>query len=110
MKEPMTQEKFSQLVAQNVKRQAVEKALEANDYTAFVQATTPTQAEFTAMAAKHKTQKAVQAAFQAKDYDAYVLAVQGTDQEGKLTKEQFLNKAEKKTNGMGQKKHGRGMR
>jgi preprotein translocase subunit Sss1 len=57
------------------KRQAVDNAIEANDYNAFVKASTPTQEEFNQIVTMHKTQKAIKAAIDNKDYNAFVTAL-----------------------------------
>ncbi|MBP6086175.1 hypothetical protein KA478_03135, partial [Patescibacteria group bacterium] len=71
---------------------AVEAALKANDYTAFVaalkadtnrpsDAKTPTQDEFTKMVAHYTKRQAVEAAIEANDYTAFVKASTPTQDE-----------------------------
>ncbi len=70
-----TQEQFTKMVSEYNKHKTVEAAIDANDYNAYVTATTPTQAEFTEIVAKHTQQKAMQTAITNKDYNAYVAAL-----------------------------------
>jgi hypothetical protein len=62
------------MVTHATKRAAVEAAIVANDYNAFVEAKKPTQAEFAKIVARYNTHKAIQAAITANDYNAFVTA------------------------------------
>jgi hypothetical protein len=63
------------MVAKYAKHQARLKAIEANDYNAFVEATKPTQEEFNQIVAQHNTHIAVQAAIKANDFAAFQTAI-----------------------------------
>ncbi len=62
------------MVAQYAKHQARQAAIDANDYDAFVKATTPTKDEFTQIVAQNTQHKAIQTAIDNKDYNAFVTA------------------------------------
>ena len=84
-----TQEQFAKMVTHHTKQQARLKAIENNDYDAFVEATKPTQEEFNQIVAQHKAQIAIQSAIQANDYAAFQNAIKWTPKEGKVTQAQF---------------------
>jgi hypothetical protein len=93
----ITQTEFNDIVARHAKQKAVQSAIEANDYNAFVKASTPTQAEFDKIVTWNKTRKAVDAAIKAKDYTAFTTAIKWTPQEGKVTIAQFNKMVNKST-------------
>lgn len=88
MADKLTQERFTEIVEKHNKHQAIETALENNDYDAFVTATTPTRDEFTKMVEMHAQHKAVHSALEAKDYTAFQSAVANTPM-ADITEEQF---------------------
>lgn len=86
--------------------QAVQTAIENNDYAAYLTAVQTVFAEhssasfFNDIVAKRLSAEKIKAAIEAEDYDAYVAAVQGTEREGKLTQEQFTAMIAHKAEGM----------
>jgi len=62
------------MVEQSKKQAAVEAALKANDYDAFVKATTPSKEEFTQKVNEYKTRTAIQSALKSNNYTAFTAA------------------------------------
>lgn len=88
------------MVAQYAKHQARQAAIDANDYDAFVKATTPTKDEFTQIVAKNTQHKAIKTAIDNKDYNAFVAALKAdTNRPADAeipTQEEFTKMLEKK--------------
>jgi hypothetical protein len=70
-----TQEQFNQIVIQSKKRVEIESALKANNYDAFVKATTPTKEEFAKQVTEYNIRTAIDTAIKAKDYNAFTTAI-----------------------------------
>lgn len=84
-----TQEQFAVMVVKYAKQQARLKAIENNDYNAFVEATKLTQEEFNQIVTQHKAHIAIQWAIEANDYEAFQKAIAWTPKEWKVTQAQF---------------------
>ncbi len=85
----VTQEQFAKMITREAKQKAKKAAIAANDYAAFVKASTPTQEEFNDIVTREKSRISIDAAVQANDYNAFVTAIKGTPMEGNVTQEQF---------------------
>jgi len=92
----MTEEQFAKIVTMEQKRQTIETAIENNDYSAYVTATTPSREEFDAIVAQHSTHKAIEAAIDAKDYAAFQTAIKDTPMTETMTETQFNAMVEKR--------------
>lgn len=69
-----TQDQFTKMVERATKQKTIDTALQNNDYSAFVAATTPSQEEFTEKVNEYKTRTATQSAIKANDYTAFTAA------------------------------------
>lgn len=93
--EDITEEQFAKMAVRAQQEQAIQLAVENNDYDAYLTAVQSafadrsSEAFFNDMVTKKLAAEKVKAAIEAEDYDAYVEAVKGTEREGKLTEEQF---------------------
>lgn len=93
----MTEEQFAKMVVRAQQEEAIQTAVENNDYAAYLTAVQSafadrsSEAFFNDLVSKRLAAEKVKAAIETEDYDAYVEAVKGTEREGKLTEEQFAD-------------------
>lgn len=84
----------------NQQKQAMQIAIEKNDYAAYVTAYEKaklTKEQFASMVKMNQARSAIQTAIEKWDYTAYVAAVKGTEMEGKVTDTQFKDMVAKHT-------------
>lgn len=70
----ITQEQFNEMATREKKMLAIQAAIKANDYQAYVKATTPTQDEFNKLVARENSKIAIENAIKANDYNAFLTA------------------------------------
>lgn len=76
----------------NQQKQAMQTAIEKNDYAAYVTAYEKaklSKEQFATMVKTHQARSTIQTAIEKWDYTAYVAAVKWTEMEGKITAAQF---------------------
>lgn len=104
--EDITEEQFATIAAKMQQEQAIQSAIENNDYDAYltvvqsVFAQTSSEAFFNDMVTKRLVAEKIKAAIEAEDYEAYVQAVAGTEHEWRVTEEQFAEMIDHKTDMM----------
>jgi hypothetical protein len=84
----------------NQQKQAMQTAIEKNDYSAYVTAYEKaklTKEQFASMVKMHQAWLAIQTAIEKGDYTVYTAAVKGTAMEGKVTATQFTDMVAKHT-------------
>lgn len=84
----------------NQQKQAMQTAIEKNDYAAYVTAYEKAKLskdDFATMVKTHQARSTIQAAIEKWDYTAYVAAVKWTVMEGKVTATQFTDMVAKHT-------------
>ena len=91
----ITHAQFDKMTTHARRQQTACKALQSNDYAAFVAAMTPSQAQFADMVKDYQTQKSIQSAIQSKDYAAFQKATVGTPM-ANMTLKQFEKLSDKK--------------
>jgi len=92
----ITQDEFNKLVRAAQKKAAVDAAIEANDYDAFVEATKPTKEEFATIVKQHQTRAAVEVAVKNNDYAAFQTAVKWSPMEN-VTQAEFTKMVDHQT-------------
>lgn len=91
----ITEDQFNKMTVRAQQQNAIDVAIENNDYDAYLTAVQSVFSEksseefFNDLVSKRLTAEKIKAAIEAEDYEAYVEAVEWTEREGKLTEEQF---------------------
>ena len=84
----------------NQQKQAMQTAIEKNDYSAYVTAYEKAKLskdDFASMVKMNQARSAIQTAIEKNDYTAYAAAVKWTNMEGKVTETQFKDMVAKHT-------------
>ncbi len=83
----ITEEQFAKMTARVQQEQAIQSAIESNDYDAYLTVVQSVFAEkssesfFNDLVSKRLLAEKIKTAIEAEDYDAYVEAVKGTERE-----------------------------